>query len=345
MISNTTGEPGPADKGNDVAADSPGRRNPLRFLRSRTGVVLGASAFVIAVAVASVVFRPDKASVYAGPSRSAAAARKATPGPLPPAKGAKPSAANTGVPAGTALKKHSGTMTISASNTVIDAMDISGSLVIKANNVTVKRTRVRCIGGDDCIHISGNGVLVQDVEAGGGADGVTNTGAGVGIVMGGDSSKGADSIRVVRANVHHTTDGLRVDGNLSVIDSYIHDPDQHDGAHGDGAQSTGYSNMVFRNNFIIGGTNAAIYLNQEKPNPGISNVVIDGNWLWGTKESAADFTSFPLYVNGGTSNVTVVNNHFNRIGYQPAFARSPGAIAQWANNTFEDSGQQISKPT
>src|SRR5690349_20139963 len=99
--------------------------------------------------------------------------------------------------------------------------------------------------------------------------------------------------------------------------------------------------MVFRNNVIVGGLNAAIYLNQEDPNPAISNVVIDGNWLEGTRQNSADYTSFPLYVNDGVSGVTVTNNQFNRIGYAPAFDRRGNGIAVWYNNRFEDNGELI----
>jgi hypothetical protein len=237
-------------------------------------------------------------------------------------------------------------MTVTKNGAVIDTKDISGGLEIEANNVTVKRTRVRC-GDGNCItiHNDKTGTVIQDTEVGGGANGTTDTGVGVGIVVAANGTKSASTTRIDRVNVHHTTDGLRSDGNLTVTNSYIHDPDPAPGLHGDGSQTTGWSNMVFRNNVIIGGLNSAIFLNQESPNPSISNVVVDGNLLEGTKKNAQDFTSFPLYVNGGCSNVTVTNNAFNRIGYAAALDDSGGsAIVAWSNNVYADNGEAVAKP-
>jgi hypothetical protein len=268
------------------------------------------------------------------------------------AKTAKPDATNTGVPAGTTLKTYSGTLVVNTNGTVVDGQDISNGLEIHANNVIVKNTRVRAGSGDGLyIYPGSTGTIVQDTEVGGGANGTTYTGVGVGIVIGDNSAKSAATTQLKCVRVHHTIDGLRSDGNLTVTNSYIYAPDPGTGYHGDGSQSTGWSNMIFKHNVIVGGLNAAIFLNTESPNPSIGaagSIVIDSNWLGGFDRGSGDQTSFPLYVNGGiaSNSVSVTNNRFIRgPWYAPAFDCSGTAISTWSNNVYDDNGAAITKPS
>src|SRR4051812_14965945 len=55
----------------------------------------------------------------------------------------QPTASNTGyIPTGVTLTTGA-SMTISTDGTVVDGQDIQGNIIIQANNVTIKRSRIR----------------------------------------------------------------------------------------------------------------------------------------------------------------------------------------------------------
>ncbi len=85
-----------------------------------------------------------------------------------------PDATNTGVPAGTHLTP-SGDVTASTPGMVVDSLDVSGSIEVSANGVTIKNTRITVPApgcgtattcGNSGIHIDSGvtGTLIQDVE-------------------------------------------------------------------------------------------------------------------------------------------------------------------------------------
>jgi hypothetical protein len=272
-----------------------------------------------------------------------------TPTPTATPTGTKPSAANTGVPAGTTLTAFNGFYTVSTNGAVVDALNIKGSLTINANNVTIKRTHVQCIGvNDECVQVVAGhtGTIIQDSDIGGGANYTTNTGSPIGILTDyGAGINNAANTTLLRVNVHHTIDGLRLDGNTTIQDSYIHDLDHSDPtAHGDGSQTTGGRYLSFLHNTIEAGLNSSIYLNWDEPSyPSIGYVTFDRNYFEGTNSG----TSYPLYVNDGTvvGTITATNNQWNRLGnpYAPALDYLH-AISTWTNNTYEDNGATIAKP-
>ena len=55
----------------------------------------------------------------------------------------KPGSTNTGVPVGTALKVYNGDLNVTKDGTVIEALDIRGSVYVHANNVTIKKSLIR----------------------------------------------------------------------------------------------------------------------------------------------------------------------------------------------------------
>src|SRR5262245_52223359 len=84
--------------------------------------------------------------------------------------GTKPTAANTGVPAGVSLTVVNGNVMVTQDGTTIDAQDIHGFLTIAASNVHVTRTIVRgpstpYTQNAGVIRInSGSNILIEDVE-------------------------------------------------------------------------------------------------------------------------------------------------------------------------------------
>jgi len=172
--------------------------------------------------------------------------------------------------------------------------------------------------------------VLNSVEIGGGSDGTTFTGA-IGVWSGNTGSQ------LLKVNVHHTSDGLRIDGNTLIQDSYVHDLNFCCGYHSDGSQTTQGSNITFRHNTIQGGSNDPIWLKSDS-GP-ISNVTIDNNKLQGTGTPSNE-SSYDLGVEGSVSGVSVTNNLFTGV-YQVAPAESFG-YSTWSGNTLN--GQPLAKP-
>src|SRR5262249_35467039 len=118
------------------------------------------------------------ASAPGSPAASASAKPSATRTTAPPANrvgcAPKPSACgypdatNTGVPAGTALTVVNGDLTVSTAGAVVDAKDIRGCVLIKAPNVTIRRSKITCTGdygiGSFIEQYSGGGLVIEDSE-------------------------------------------------------------------------------------------------------------------------------------------------------------------------------------
>ena len=217
------------------------------------------------------------------------------------AAAAKPSASNPGVPAGTALTKYTGPLTISVDGTIIDRKAVYGDLKIRAKNVIIRNSYLHCgtqvpSGNTGCV--DANGSTVYNLL-------VTNN-----TINPDKPSYYRDGIVghefTARYNhITHTNDGIgifsrpggSVNANVTVQSNYIHDlthwnkdPAHSDGSHNDGIQVQGGQNISIRGNTIIGsvvagdglavyGTHAgsALIVNQNVAK--VANFVVDGNWL------------------------------------------------------------------
>src|SRR5262249_40388696 len=153
---------------------------------------------------------------------------------------------NTGVPAGTVLTP-SGSIRVEQDGAVVEDLDIDGEVVILADNVTLRRVRIRS-GDYYPIRYFDNdnvGLVIEDSEIDGTSDDAT-------------ASISFANYTARRVNIHGAADGLKADSNVLIEDSWIHDlrngPDQHN----DGVQSTGGAGVTLRNNWISGGSNAAV---------------------------------------------------------------------------------------
>ncbi len=193
----------------------------------------------------------------------------------------KPSASNTGVPDGMALKAHSGDITVTKDGTVIDGLDVKGTIYIKANNVTIKRSVIR--GGPAS---SKNQALIASWW------GFTNTKIEDSTLRADNPSYYLDGISggkisANRLDISRVVDSVKViGGNVSVTNSWLHDnsyfspdPTQRDNqSHNDGVQVTGGMNITISGNTIEGARNAAVMVGQGKA---VGNVKIANNWLGG----------------------------------------------------------------
>jgi hypothetical protein len=226
----------------------------------------------------------------------------------PPPNGVFPTAASTGVPAGTTLTS-SGAITVTVAGTVIDAKNITGGVWVRANNVTIQRSKITVGGGQSSVGISidagRTGTRIVDSEI------VANNGF-TGVIGGG-------GFTAQRVNIHGFENGIEIRGSASVVDSYIVLADfrYSDGTipHFDAVSGWSVDGVTLRHNTLTAPpdqTGAINFTNDFGP---IVNVTIDNNLLTGG--------GYALYLRGDSSwnsptagkpvrDITVTNNRFGK---------------------------------
>ena len=243
------------------------------------------------------------------------------PDSTPMPTGGKPGPSNTGVPAGTVLSKR-GDVTVTTAGTVLEALDVTGTIYVKAANVTIRRCRVN--GSGPCaIWVQSGNAIIEDCE-----------------VLGAENGIGFGEWVGRRLNIHGTYgDGVKLGSNTTLQDSWIHDLTPAAGAHADGAQvQSGVTNLMVRHNTIdlstTGASNAALFiapdLGPSTPGP----VTITDNWLDG-----GNFTLFCVDGNNGQyfiGGITITNNRFGRAAqYGPMNINVPVTSI---GNVWDDTG-------
>jgi hypothetical protein len=244
------------------------------------------------------------ASTQATATGTTAACAPAAPAPT----GGFPDSSNTGVPGGTALTAYTGSSTISTPNTVIVGKTM-GCIRVTAPGVVIRNSRISCNNGyavsvDDKLS-SSTLLTIEDSEIDCGNSNAT--------------AIGDADVTARRMNIHGCENGLDVNQNITLEDSYIHDLYNGGGAHMDGVQlSFGHwngssypccaLNVTIRHNTIYavdsGGSlgTSAIISNQS----GDANILITNNLLAG-----GAYTLYCEQAAKGT-NYQVMNNSFSR---------------------------------
>jgi hypothetical protein len=217
-----------------------------------------------------------------------------------------PDASTTGVPAGVALRR-SGSITVRKPSAVIDTRLVKGGITIAANNVTVKRTRIRVPGGAEGVGVTieqgVTGTLIQDTE-------IAGSESFQGIQGGGFTAR--------RVNIHGFEHGVEIRGRGKVLDSYISLTDFRypDGTvpHFDAVCGWSVNGVVVRHNTLTAPPDQTAAVNFTNDFGSIKDVVIDNNYLSGG--------GYALYVRGDASspgspalgkpvkNIRVTNNQF-----------------------------------
>ena len=254
--------------------------------------------------------------LYAGQVRGPAVATAAAPAsitvaaaPSTPSVGGFPTPSSTGWQAGgvSSLVKYTGPTTITTSGTVIDGADIQSALTIRANNVTIKRSRIL---GD-----STDSYVVQQAS---GFSGLTLSYVEVGPLSGQHPDRAVASfgtgLTVDHAYVHGTQRGIATGDGTTVTNSYIDDLYN---------SSQNHSTAVMS----LGGTN---------------NVVLKGNTLGcSTGYCSSALSVYPQVDFGGANNNwTIDSNLFNGgsycvyLGYTPSAGESPNTNMRVTNNRF-----------
>ncbi|MBX9244515.1 right-handed parallel beta-helix repeat-containing protein [Actinotalea ferrariae] len=243
---------------------------------------------------------------------------------------ARPGDGNTGVPAGTTLRR-SGSLTITQDGAVVQGLDIDGCVVVAADDVTIRKSRIRCTDSPKkrAVVMDGehSGLLIEDVEIDGG----------------GTTDIGVDVSRVVlrRLDIHHVNDGVRMGSDIVLEDSWIHDLSRIGGLHPDAVQGISAQDVVIRNNTLDprdpetgDNGNAAIMLGSETGTRLSRGVLIEGNFLDGGNVS--------LNVSGSINAQDVVIRH-NRFGtasqYGPVL--TPRRVAPGPGNVMDTYGTAI----
>ena len=227
-----------------------------------------------------------------------------TPGGADPWGGCWPGPTTTGVPAGVQLSVFNGALVITTAGTVIDGRDIRGCVVVRAPNVTIRRSRVTCSGAyailNDNVYPGGGSLVVEDVD----------------IDCGNASTTGIGDAGVIarRVEIRRCENGFDIDSDFTVEDSYIYDFYDSPAAHTDGIQLAGGANIIISHNSIFnpGGTSSII----SHPNKN-SNVLVKVNLLAGG--------AYTLYCPTETSvNFRVIDNNFSK-----AYSPLGGAYGPW----------------
>jgi len=233
-----------------------------------------------------------------------------------------PNSSNTGVPSGTVLQA-SGALTVTTAGAVIDALDISGGVVIEAPNVVIKRSRITG-SGDYGVQVLSGDVTIEDSE-----------------ISGFSNAIAFDNWKAYRVNIHGVTDdGVKLGSNVLLQDSYLHDFTPSAGAHADGGQmQSGEVNLVVRHNYINPGlgTNSALFIAPDLGPSSPGPVTIDGNILGG-----GNFTIYCVDGNNGqyfVRNISITNNRFlNNAQYGPDDVNVP---VTWAGNVWDATGASL----
>jgi hypothetical protein len=177
-----------------------------------------------------------------------------------------PDATNTGVPPGTVLTNTSG-RTITTNGLTINAENISGTLTIQANNVTVQNCKLNGGGANYGIQIRddlgfGN-LTVKDCEI----FNAQNCIASAGLVQ--------------RCNIYNMENGVNFFGPTIMEDCYLHDFGWTGSPHYDGTECNGGGNHTIRHNTIILNFNFTGCVQFNNFFAGVSNCSITGNYLEG----------------------------------------------------------------
>jgi len=276
-----------------------------------------------------------------------------------PSRCGYPDATNSGVPAGTTLKRvpedissgpgwtvdPRGWIQVDTAGTVIDGITTKLSVEIFANNVTVKNSVIQ-VGFDDWAvavrHVAGAVVDHNTLRA---TNGTSQRGmVGVKTIYGDERNT-----TVTANNISNFSNGVQIYSGL-IQDNYIHDMGYVSGDHVNGTTSNGgvtdQLNILHNTVFNQYGQTDAISLFEDfgvEANRRIENNLVAGG----------GYTIYGGANPGGsqTSNIKITGNRFSRMffpnsgSYGPATAfdrNGPGNV--WSGNLWDDTGATLPAP-
>lgn len=318
---------------------------PYASFEPETGALTGSATVVQTISGAS----------GSGAVKFAAATPTPTPTPTAtPVPGGKPTAANTGVPAGTSLTIVNGDQTYSTTGQVISGLDIRGYVKITGANITIKNSIIRG-GVKSCT--SGNAQNSAPLWAMASATNFTFQDSEIAPTSATACMDGiwASNTTILRANIHGAVDGIKAYNNVTVRDSYIHDlayfasdPNQGGGeTHNDGVQSyeCNANILISGNNIDLStgqGGNAAYQITQDSGVP-CSNIQISGNWL----DGGGCTVNVAHKVLSSLTGVSIIGNRFGRHqGFSgcTVLLSTKSTLSAYTGNVWDDTGLAIPPP-
>lgn len=225
-----------------------------------------------------------------------------------------------GLTDGSTLKRMEGTITLDKDGQVFENADVIGTIVVKANNVTIRNVRVSASTKSYPIkqEPGAHHLLIEHAEIRmtyGDGDSSDAAIGGVGDNNGEHSKKPGDNITVRNCFIYGNGDGIKV-ANWSLYEGNYIRTFRSDGsdAHIDGIQAVGKSHVVIRKNFvdlIVGpGQFAGIFTQgfNGKQDKDYEDITIEGNVLAGSNFSLA--LEDGKKSTGRAKNITVNDNIF-----------------------------------
>ncbi|MFC6022339.1 hypothetical protein ACFP2T_40055 [Plantactinospora solaniradicis] len=241
-----------------------------------------------------------------------------------------PSAVNTGVPAGTALR-NSGSLSLRTAGQIVTGLNIVGCITVAAANVQILRSKITCSSTTYAIRTlpGTTNLLVQDVEINGMAKN--------------SASICCSDYTLRRGNVYNMIDGPRLATNTRIFDSYLHSLARVAGSHNDILQSTGGTNIIVRHNTLLSYNpvtrdpfNSCVTIGSET-SPTLTNMTVEDNYCNGGNYSIG---ISPRLIG---SNIIFRRNKYGRdfrFGVVSGWNR-PGVIWERATNVYFDTGLPV----
>jgi len=241
----------------------------------------------------------------------------------------RPGPSNTG-PTGQ-LVDSSESIVVRQDGAVIENINLTGCITIRANNVTIRNVRINCGGFYAIRVIDGfSGIRVDKAE-------MLNMKSAA--ILG-------SNFTVTRSNIHDSgADAFKPGRNVVIETSWMHRLGTIVGSHSDAVQMVSGGDIVIRGNNIDmpanlqGYTNSQCILLQTNNGP-ISNVLIENNWLNGG--------GWCVQVNdkgrghGSPQNIRILGNRFGPdCTFGTILVRGDNADTTVIGNVFELTGREI----
>lgn len=220
-----------------------------------------------------------------------------------------------------------GSINITEDGTILENVEVTGVIRIKAANVTVRNFRIigtTWLGID--LGEAGANILIEDGEI------INSKTAAI---------RGSDFI-ARRLKIHNMGgDAFKPFRNVVLEENYIYDLGYTSDAHADGVQVIHGDNIVIRGNHFYMPWDTENYKNTQtiilQSNDGpVNNVLIEKNWINGGQVSVqVRDTDF-----GAPTNIRILQNQWGRLyQHQPWIINGDGTIR--AGNRWEDTGELL----
>ncbi|WP_457187327.1 hypothetical protein [Nocardioides sp. P5_E3] len=207
----------------------------------------------------------------------------------------------------------------------ISRLDVNGAVFNDKHGVVIKNSRIRCTNEESWCVTLGSGSTLRDSEVGGGEDG-TSFQPSIGVLSGDYDSRQTPNL-VLRVDIHHTVHGMRVDGDTTVLDSYLHDFPMGDAgwedAHTNGIMCTAGSDVLIRHNTIVTGNTAPVFVQWQEGNVGIASYRIRNNLIVGVERHGQLSSYGVMFEDQGIDRLPVIRANKFKGAFQAGHILAP----------------------